>query len=185
MSAPEELSTTVEVEAQPGTHQAGSAPDIMDVSTSMMVLTWITFGIVAAVLYKIAWQPILNSVAEREKRIRRSLAEADRARAGAAETEERIRKALAESESRAREIVDDARSAAARLSEQAAAETRQRTAEMVAQSRRDIEAAIGKARTDLRRETAELAVAAAARILGRELDAGSDAQLVERLAREL
>ena len=45
----------------------------MEISGQMVVWTWIVFAIVLAVLYKVAWKPILATLDKREKDIQESI----------------------------------------------------------------------------------------------------------------
>lgn len=162
----------------------GGAPDILSVSTPMLVLTWVTFLLLALVLYKTAWKPILKALELREKSIRDALAEAEKARADAAATEARNRQALQEAEAEARRIVQEARAAA-----ESAARTIQERAQhdartLIDDARRDIASATEQARQALRAETADLVVSLTTRVLGESMDDARHRALIDRLVKE-
>jgi F-type H+-transporting ATPase subunit b len=151
-----EVETTAHTVSVPGVPEViqGLASDVTQVSETMIVLTWIAFGIAAFCLHKMLWKPILRAVEGREKSISDALDGAERAR-----------RELAESESRSRQMAEQA-SAAARLtaeqaSRDAAAAIAQadKVAKEVAQRRyaeaeREIEAAQRLATETVRRTTA-------------------------------
>src|ERR1051325_5696056 len=78
----------------------------------------ISFCIVAALLYKFAYGPILKMLAERRERIAESLANADKIKAELARTEQLRREALNKANVQATKLIEDARAAAARVQEQ-------------------------------------------------------------------
>ena len=87
---------TVSVPGVPDVLQ-GLPADVMQVSNTMIVLTWVVFGVVAFFLHKLLWKPILAAVSSREKSVSDAL-----------EGAEQARKELAESETRLQEVVDRA-----------------------------------------------------------------------------
>lgn len=152
------------VEVPPASH-AGS-PGLTDVSTPMVLLTWITFLILVLLLSRLAWRPILNALDLREKSIRRALDEAEKARADAAATELRNRESLQAAADEARRMIEEA-------------------LRLLADAHRDIEAAVAEARLALRRETSALALELAGKVLERNVDSAANRELVKSLAQEL
>lgn len=185
MSEPAGHTQTVEV--VPAHAEAGHAggPDIMSVSAPLMILTWITFILMTVILYKIAWKPILRALEERESGIRKSLEEAEKARADAAEAEQRRQKAMEQAQANSQALLDQARVAAQETARTIETQARQDAKTLVEDARREIESATEKARAELRRETSELAVAVATKILGENMDATRNRALADRLLKEL
>ncbi|NBY66903.1 MAG: ATP synthase F0 subunit B, partial [Verrucomicrobia bacterium] len=72
----------------------------------------INFLIVLAVLWKFAYRPVLNMLAERKRLIEEGLAGAEKGRQSLAAAEEQRRKILRDAESRAEKMVAEARAAA-------------------------------------------------------------------------
>lgn len=168
---------------------ADAAPEphvhaIMDVSGVLMVWTWVTFVVVAFLLYKIAWKPILATLANREARIRRSLAEADAAHTAAANAETQRVAVLDKARGEAESIISAARVSAvdnARLvEEQARAEALQ----MVANARAEIQRSGEMAKRELRQTSAALAVELAAKVLKERIDPARQQTLVEQILKE-
>jgi len=166
--------------APPG-DAAGHGDGLISVSGPLMVLTWITFGIVAAVLYKIAWKPILKVLENRENTVRRLLEDAETARREMTEAEVRSRKVLAEAQAAGEKAIRDAHDAAAGMEAQARREARN----IIAAAQREIVAATETARDVLRAETGALAAQLAARLIGQELTPEKNRELVARLSEKL
>lgn len=155
------------------------------VSGPMVLWTWVTFGLLALVLYKFAWKPILAGLDNREETIRKSLDDADRVRQKLDDLEQNQSAMIAEADETAKDIMAQARKAAAEASR--VMEERARADAQIVQdnARREIQAAEDKAAAQLRRESAELAVALTGRILGEELTPDRQKTLTNRLIQEI
>ena len=140
------------------------------------------FSLVIWVTMKFLWPEITGSIQERARRIAEGLA------AG-----EQGRKDLAAAESRVEELIKAARERALGMEHQAQARANQivETAKQTAQTEADriVESAKSqvaldtqKAREELRGQVAALAVSGAARIIEREIDPRTHAQLLDKLA---
>ena len=91
--------------AVPPKHGEEGTPGVMNVAPTMMGLTWFVFAIVAALLYKLAWKPILKALDEREATIRQSLANAAKLRDELDKLEQQRREMLAEADRLTRPMV--------------------------------------------------------------------------------
>lgn len=157
------------------------SPGVMDVSGSMMLLTWITFGILAFILYKIAWKPILKGLEQREASIRKSLEDAEKARAELAAVEAKTQQMIAEARIAGDAIVATARKSAVELAEAVEKRAQEKAVAMTDEAKREISAATDKARSVLRADSAELAIALAGRIVGENMDSEKNRILIKRL----
>ena len=131
------------------------------------------------------WPPLLRAIEARQKTIADGLAAAEQGRrsleTSSREAEQTVNQArgraaeiLAQAEKRAGQIIDEARSAAKEEGnrEKAAAKA-------------EIAQEVTRAREQLRDQVASLAVAGAEKILRREVDARSHAELLEAIKRQL
>ena len=183
----EELQGTavVEVAAGPAGHAAGSGDAYMNVSFPMMFMTWGVFLVTAFILYRLAWRPILHRLEHREEKIRKSLEDAEKARQDAAAAEARCREILAQAETQARVVVENGRTTAEQLARSIEARAHEDAVRMTEAAKREIESATARAQATLRRETADLAVAIAGKVLRENLDTERNRALSARLAEKL
>jgi len=134
---------------------------------------------------KFVWPMILGPMQERERRIAQGLAAADKgaeelkqARAGAEailrEARERAGVILDQAQHRANEIIDQARTAATQEGQR-----------LVAAAKQQIDLDAARAREQLRQQVGALAVAAAAKLLEREIDPRAHEALLEEFAAQL
>lgn len=174
---------TIEVSAAP--IESHARDEFLSPDVSLMILTWVTFFSLLAILYRFAWKPILSGLEEREEKIRRALEDAQKATEELAKIHLTRQKILAEADEKAREIVAQSRKAAleaARIIEQ---KTKDEAQIQLANLQFEIKAARQKAEASLREESARLIVALASKIIQEDLDTPKNRQFVDRLMKEI
>ncbi len=158
---------------------------IIDVAPEMTLWTMVTFILVLVLLYKFAWKPILSGLDKREDFLRESVANAEKLREEMENLEQTRQRTLSEVEEEAKNTLAKARKAAneaARVIEHKAREEGQIHLE---NARREIKTEREKAVARLKRESAETAVALAAKIIDEELDEDRSRALTDKLIKEL
>ncbi|MDA0989570.1 MAG: F0F1 ATP synthase subunit B [Verrucomicrobia bacterium] len=174
---------TEETVAHPPEHHQESGP--LSVDAQMVIWTWVTFGIVAVILGKFAWKPILSALDARETRIRDAIENARLARIELEKIEETSRRLLDETDNKCKTIIAEAREAA----NQAAAHVEQRANEkvqiMYENAERDIGAMTNQAIAKMRQEQINLVVDLAGRLVTEELNTDRHRDLADKLIREL
>jgi len=160
-------------------------PDFLAPDQSLIVLTWITFLIMAFILHKVAWKPILRMLESREQSIRQALSDAAKARQSLSELESKGQTIMADAEAKGREIVIEAKARAEKVARQIQADAENQAEGMVLDARREIAGTVERARQGLRAATAELAVGMSEQILRERLDPAAGKALVTRLAKEV
>jgi F-type H+-transporting ATPase subunit b len=150
-----------------------------EVNFGLFFWTWVVFALLFVLLKKYAWPSILRTTEERERTIAAQLADAERNRAESAKLLEEQKKLLAEARTSAHQLLVDARNTADKERAHALEKTKQEQDELLARARREIAAERDRAVEDLRREAVDLSLAAASKLIGKRLDAGTDRKLVE------
>jgi len=148
------------------------------INPGLIIWTLVVFGILLGLLWKFGWPALLKAVEEREARIARQLADAERANAEAARLLEQHQAALSQARAEAQDIVASAKNVAQKEREQLLARTREEQEQLLERARRDIEAEKEKAILALRREAVELSIAAATKLVGSNLDTDANRRLV-------
>lgn len=145
----------------------------------------ITFGIFLWVTAKFVWPPIINALRERQQKIADGLAAADRGARDLEKAKEEADQLLVKAKEQAAEILNQANKRNTEIVEEAKKEARAEGDRLVASAKAQIEQEVARAREDLRKEVASLAVMGAGRILAREIDARTHADLLDKVANEL
>ncbi len=158
--------------------EEGGQGGLLTPEGGLMFWTLVVFGIVLAALYKFAYPYILGAVEAREQSIRELLAAAARDREEAQAFLEQQRRQLEETRAQAQEIFAEARAAGERMRQELLAQARQEQQEMLERTRRDIHAETERALDALRRDAVVLAIAAAEKLVQRNLDDEHNRRLV-------
>jgi F-type H+-transporting ATPase subunit b len=160
-----------------GAAEAGPASPF-DVNFGLFFWTLVVFLILLAVLWKYAWPGILKATEEREEKIRAQLADAERLN-GEAKTALLAAQALqAEARASAQAMIGEAKAALEKERAAAVDKVKAEQDALVERARRDIVAERDKAISELRREAVDLAIGAAAKVIGKRLDSDADKQIV-------
>ena len=142
-----------------------------------IVLVWFTMTFV--------WPLVLGMMEERARKIAQGLAAAEKGQQELAQARERAEAIVREARARAHQIVDQAQHRANDLVEQAKGTASSEGQRLVAAAHQQIELEATRARESLRREVAQIAVIAASKLLGREIDARAHADLISKFATEI
>jgi len=150
-----------------------------------LIIQMVVFALLIWFTMKFVWPMILGPMQERSRRIAQGLAAADEGRKAFADAEARAESLIHEARERAVHILDAAQKRANEIVEQARGQASAEGARLVAQAHQQIELEATRAREALRKDVAELAVQTASRVLEREIDAGTHAELIAKLATEI
>ncbi len=165
-------------------HSEAAKPGILTPDAQMLVLTWVTFGLLLVVLYKFAWKPILTMLDAREENIRKALEDAQKAREELARVKEDSQKIVSAADEQAKMIVERSRKAATEAARVVESRARDEASIVLNNATAEIEAMQKKAHMDLRREGADLAVNLAGKIIHEHLDKAKHEKLIDRLIEE-
>lgn len=145
----------------------------------------ISFLLVAFLLHKFAYGPILQVLAERRQKIADGIASADRARAELANTQSKIQEMLGQAGLQANKIIEEAREAAARVGEQETQKAIATANDIIAKAKLANESELVRLKGELRREFGRLVVSAAGRASGKILTPDDQNRLAEEANRQL
>ena len=162
-----------------------AASPLIEVVPGLMIWTVIAFLITLFVLKRYAFGPIQKTIDERRQRIRRSLEEADDARAEARRLLEEHRALVGQARGQAEEILAEARRVAEAQRQRVRDETEADRLRRMEDTRRQIEAETRRALDQIRAEVAELSLLAAERVTGKALDDSDHRRLIDEAIRDL
>ena len=97
---------------------------MFEINPGLIVWTTVTFVVLAALLAKFAWKPMLKMLGEREDQIRSALTQAEKARTDAAEMMKQNEKNLARAEAEYQKMIREGRALAEKLKEDIVAKAR-------------------------------------------------------------
>ncbi len=142
-----------------------------------IVLIWFTM--------KFVWPMILGPMEERSRKIAAGLAAAEKGKQDLTQAHERAEAIIREARDRAAQIVDMAGKRSNEIVEEAKGTASSEAQRLVAQAHDEVARESARARESLRREVGRLAVEGASRLLDREIDPKTHAELLDKLAAEV
>jgi len=134
---------------------------------------------------KFVWPPLMRAIGERQKQIADGLAAGEQGRQSLASTEKRIGELMVEAKSRSSEIIAQGEKLKTETVDAAKSAAKGEAERILATARSEIEQEVMRAKEALRNQVADLAVAGAAKILKREVDAKAHAELLAQIRRQL
>ena len=155
---------------------AGGGP--LSVDGGLVIWTLVVFAMLLYVLRRSAWPVLLAAVREREQKLERQLAEAERQRQEAALLLEQQKRLLAAGHAEAQEIIAKARAVAEKEREALLARAREEYDHLLVRARKEIADEKEKALLALRREAVDLTIAAASKLIEAKLDSEANRRLV-------
>src|SRR6185503_2710220 len=133
-------------------------------------------AILLFLLWKFAWPGILKATEEREQKIKAQLADAERLNTEAKAALAEGQKLQMEARNSAQALLAEATAAVEKERASAVDKIKHEQDALLERTRRDIAAERDKALADLRREAVDLALSAAAKVIGKRLDSEADKQ---------
>jgi F-type H+-transporting ATPase subunit b len=143
------------------------------------------FLILAWVVAKFVWPPVVGALDARAKKIAEGLAAADQGKQAMAAAEKRVQVELATARDEGAKRIADAEKRAQMVADEIKANAQAEADRIIAQARAEAEQQVTKAREELRSQVATLAVKGAEQILKREVNASAHADLLNQLSTEL
>ena len=134
---------------------------------------------------RFVWPPLMRAIETRQKQIADGLAAGEQGRQSLASTEKRIADMLAEAKARSSEIIAQGDKLKNETIEAAKGQAKAEADRILASAKAEIEQEVMRAKESLRNQVADLAVAGAAKILKREVDAKAHADLLAAIQKEL
>jgi F-type H+-transporting ATPase subunit b len=150
-----------------------------------LVLQMISFAVFVWFCMKFIWPPIINALAERKAKIAEGLAAAERGHKEQELGQHRATEIMKEAKSHAADIVTQAQKRATEIIDEAKQDAREEGARLVHAAQAEIDQEINRAREELREKVADLAVAAAEKILQKEIDRTTHGALVDSFAKQI
>jgi F-type H+-transporting ATPase subunit b len=156
----------------------------MDIAVTL-IIQGVAFFAVVLIVMRFGWPHIMAAIEERQKKIAEGLAAGNKGQKDLDEAKVKAQEIIREARDKAVQIVDQASKRAAEIVEEAKATAHAEGQRIIAQAHEEIALETTRARESLRKEVANLAVQGASRLLEREIDARTHAQLLDKLDLEV
>ena len=158
---------------------ADAEPALFQINLFWVIVSALNFLLFFAILWTFALKPVSKMLADRKARIEQGLKDAEQARQDRASAEAERVAALTEARREANEILARAQKVAQETRDSDIAATKAELERMRERAAAEIEAEKQRAIGELRGEVADLALAAASRVVGESLDGERQRRLVQ------
>jgi len=145
----------------------------------------IAFFLFVVFCMKYVWPPIIHALEERKKKIADGLAAGEHGKREQALAEERAKELLREAKEQAGEIITRADKRAAEIVDEAKDDARVEGQRLLTAARAEIEQEVNRVKEGLRGQVVSIAMAGAGKVLEREVDEATHAELLNKLAAEI
>ena len=144
----------------------------------------VNVAILLVVLYFVAYKPVMRMLDERSRRVKDSMEQADAIKEQAARAEEEVKKQLAIASKERQKRIDQAVQAGEGIKEKAKQSARQEAEALITRARSEIQRERDEAISELRKEVADLTIAAAEKVIDRSLDKEAHRELIAKIMEE-
>ena len=165
--------------------EEGGGSFLVSPSIGLMIWTLLVFGISIYILGKVAFPRIAEALDKRQRAIEDSIDASERTRRQADELLAEYRERLSDARGQADDIVARARKTGETQEAESIAEAKRKREEMMEQARRDIQIETRRALQEIRREVADLTVAATEKVTRKSLTEDDQKRLVDDALSEL
>ena len=155
------------------------------VDLRILLFQILNFGIVAFLLYRFAFKPILETIDQRQKEISDGLEFAEDAKAKLADSEKQHAATLQKAQQEAQAIAATARDNAKAFLDKQTQEASTKSEEMISKAKEAIELERKKMLTEVREEVTRLVVETTSKVLSKELSADDKTRYSNTAAEEL
>jgi len=155
------------------------------VTWQLLISQIILFVIVAVMLKKFAYAPVLKVLEERRQRIAEGLANADAIKKELASAQAKAQDVLNQANSQATKLIEEARQSAARVLEQETQKAIATAQDIVTKARQASETELARMKTELRREVGRLVVNTTAKVAGKVLTPEDQQRLTNEANQQL
>jgi len=150
-----------------------------------LVTQMIAFAVFVYFCMKLVWPPIVKALDERTSKIAEGLAAAERGQQEQELGQQRALELMKEAKTNASDIVGQAQKRYNDILDEAKRDAQAEAERIKTAAHAEIEQETNRAREELRERMATLAVAAAEKILQKEIDAGAHKAIVDSFAQQI
>jgi len=173
------LASAAPLLASEGAEGGGGGSALITPHIGLIFWTLVTFLLLLFLLSKYAWGPILGAMNAREEGIKGDLEHARQEREEALRLLAEHRELITQARKERADAVEAGRRDAERLKAEILDEARKQREQLMKQAEAQIDAGLRQARAELKGEAADLAIQAAGKLMGKNLDDATQRRLVE------
>ncbi len=163
----------------------GELIEKLGIEPGLIIAQIVNFAIVALVLWKFAYKPVVDMLDARRKKIEQSISEAERIEKERENLNLEIASRLDVAKKEAAQIIDDAKKAGVNLAEEMRHDAEKEYKRMVEAATKEIEAKRDEVKSEIQAETTKLVVMALEKVSKETIDTKANEKMVEKTIKEL
>ncbi len=156
----------------------------LGLSGSTLLLQVVNFTILFVLLYLVAYRPVTRMLDKRAAKIKEGLDQSERIKGQAAQAEEEYRKRIEEASKAGQDLINRATRTAEEVRQQGQQKALEDAQALLTRARNEIQRERDEALGSLRREFADLTIAAAEKVIERSLDKQAHRDIIDKVLAE-
>ncbi len=156
----------------------------LGISLPTLIAQIVNFVILFAILYLVAYKPVMRMLDERSRRVKESVEQTESIKEQATRAEEEAQKRIEAASKEGQELVARAVRAGEEARRQAQQVARQEAEALIAKARPEIQRERDEAIDELRKELADLTILAAEKVIEGSLDKEAHRKLIDKVLEE-
>ena len=156
----------------------------LGINLSTLIAQIINFVILFALLFVVAYKPILRMLDERSRKIKESMEQSEQIKEQSALAEEEVKKQIEAVRQQGQEKIAQYTRTGEEIRQKAQEEAKAEADALIARARAEIQREHDEAIDELRKEFADLTILAAEKVIERELDKESHRSLIDKVLEE-
>ena len=153
--------------------------------TATLIGQLIVFSVLIWFVKAVLWEPIINTLEDRKKRIADGLAASEKGLKDQEKAAEIAKEKIKKAKQEAAEIISQAKARDTQMLEEAKNKAVEEADRVMAGAQAEIDQEVNRAKDSLRAQVSSLAVAGASKILGKEVDAGAHKAALKELIEQI
>lgn len=153
--------------------------------TATLIGQLIVFSILIWFVKSVLWEPIINTLEDRKKRIADGLAASEKGLKDQEMAKEIAKKEIQKAKQEAAEIIAQAKARDGQMLEEAKGKAVEEAERVMAGAQAEIDQEVNRAKDSLRSQVSVLAVAGAEKILGKEIDENAHKAALKELIAQI
>lgn len=151
---------------------------LIRIEPGLFIWTILTFLVLLGALAKLVWKPLMEALDRREKRIRDSLEEAEKAQKAAERISREYDEMIGKARQEAQEIVADGKTRSEKIKDDMLKKAREESQKIGEDAEKRIQAEKESALAEIREEIVSLSLYAASKIIGKNLTKKDNMSLI-------
>jgi len=156
----------------------------LGINVPMLLAQIINFIILFGLLYLVAYKPIMRMLDERSRKIKESMEQTEHIKQQAERAEEEAKKRIDAAAKEGQEAVARAVRTGEEVKREAQQQAKQEAEALIARAQSEIQRERDEAIDDLRKEFADITIAAAGKVIDRTLDKKAHREIIEKVLDE-